>query len=125
MTNPFYWLPSNLPLVCYQIILSFVNPKPRRTQKKTSFCELFNNRLTKLKLVNPSSLNHYFTALEFAEKVYTVLVLVGDPEVEVKGNIQEVELDAGASLTWILVPIKPGSYPLKCTVKGEFGFGPD
>ena len=44
--------------------------------------------LTKLRLVNPSKANHYFTALEFADKVFTVLVLVGNPEVEVKGKVQ-------------------------------------
>lgn len=48
-----------------------------------------------------------------------MLVLAGEPEVEIKGKVQEVELDAGASLTWILVPIKPGTYPVTCTVKGE------
>lgn len=53
-----------------------------------TFCYMCTCSLTKLHLVNPSKANHYFTALEFADKVYTVLVLVGDPEVEVKGKVQ-------------------------------------
>ncbi|GAX77892.1 hypothetical protein CEUSTIGMA_g5334.t1 [Chlamydomonas eustigma] len=85
--------------------------------------ELTSGRLTKLKLSNPSNVNHYFSALEFAAKVFTVLVLVGDPEVEVKGPVQEIALDPGASATWILVPIKPGSYPLLCPVSGHIEGG--
>ncbi|KAG1674402.1 hypothetical protein FOA52_012929 [Chlamydomonas sp. UWO 241] len=84
-----------------------------------STIELTAGRLTKLKLTNPSQLTHYFTALEFADKVYTVLVLAGDPAVEIKGKVQEVALKAGASATWVLVPIKPGTYPLRCSVKGH------
>jgi len=52
-------------------------------------------------------------------QVYTVLVLAGEPSVEVKGAVQEVALKPGASLTWVLVPIKPGTFPLECSVKGH------
>eukprot|EP00898_Chlorokybus_atmophyticus_P007367 jgi/Chlat1/7631/Chrsp64S07162 len=76
-------------------------------------------RLYRLQLKNPSSQTHYFTALEFAAKAYTVLVLAGQPAVEIKGSVSEVALKGGASATWILVPMKPGKYPLKCTVKGH------
>ena len=44
--------------------------------------------LTKLRLVNPSRTRHFFTIAGFADNVYTVLVLMGDPEVEVKGKVQ-------------------------------------
>ena len=37
---------------------------------------------------------------------------------------QEIELDAGASATWILIPIKAGTYPVMCTVKGERPIAP-
>ena len=52
-------------------------------------------------------------------QVFSILVLAGDPAVEVKGAIQEVALKAGASATWVFIPIKPGKYPLRCTVKGH------
>ncbi|KAG2496078.1 hypothetical protein HYH03_005996 [Edaphochlamys debaryana] len=84
-----------------------------------STIELVQGKLTKLNLTNPSQVTHYFTALEFADKVYSILVLAGDPAVEVKGGIKEVALKAGAKATWILIPIKPGKYPLRCTVKGH------
>eukprot|EP00798_Chlamydomonas_sp_ICE-L_P032242 gene32242-16807_t len=75
--------------------------------------EFTAGKVYKLKMYNPSNVNHYFTALEFADKIYTILVETGNP------GIEEVELDAGTSLTWIFVPIKPGTYPLKCTVTGH------
>lgn len=40
-------------------------------------------------------------------------------KVEVKGKVQELELDAGQTLTWILVPMKAGTYPLRCSIKGH------
>lgn len=54
-------------------------------------------------------------------QIFTILVLAGDPAVEVKGAVQEVALKAGAQATWVFVPIKPGTYPLRCTVKGHDG----
>ncbi|EFJ46284.1 hypothetical protein VOLCADRAFT_62827 [Volvox carteri f. nagariensis] len=81
--------------------------------------EFTAGRICKLKLRNPSTSTHYFTAFEFAEKVFSILVLAGDPAVEVKGGIQEVALKAGASATWVFIPMKPGKYPLRCTVKGH------
>lgn len=42
---------------------------------------------------------------------------------EVKGKVQEIELDGGASATWIFIPIKPGTYPLLCPVKGHIEGG--
>ncbi|GLC46436.1 hypothetical protein PLESTB_001720500 [Pleodorina starrii] len=84
-----------------------------------STLEFTAGRIYKLKLRNPSAVTHYFTAFEFAEKVFSIMVLAGDPAVEVKGGIQEVALKAGASATWVFMPIKPGKYPLRCTVKGH------
>ncbi|GIL78188.1 hypothetical protein Vretimale_7574 [Volvox reticuliferus] len=84
-----------------------------------STLEFTAGKIYKLKLRNPSTSTHYFTAFEFAEKVFSIMVLAGDPAVEVKGGIQEVALKAGASATWVFIPIKPGKYPLRCTVKGH------
>ncbi len=50
--------------------------------------------------------------------MYTVLVLAGEPAVEIKGKVQEVALKGGASAIWILIPIKAGTYSLRCSVKG-------
>ncbi|PNH01899.1 hypothetical protein TSOC_012168 [Tetrabaena socialis] len=85
-----------------------------------STVEFTQGRITKLKLSNPSTSTHYFTALEFSDKIFSILVLAGDPAVEVKGAIREVALKAGASATWVFIPIKVRAAPLAlCAVRGN------
>lgn len=71
----------------------------------------------KLLLSNPSPQKHYFTALEFANKSWTQKVEAGN--VEIKGAIQELELRSSTKAEWWLVPMKPGTYQLHCTVPGH------
>lgn len=70
-----------------------------------------------LKLNNPSSQKHYFTAKDFADAIWTQKVEVGN--VEIKGNIRELELKPGAETEWVFIPIKPGKYPLRCIIPGH------
>ncbi|CAK0847759.1 unnamed protein product, partial [Prorocentrum cordatum] len=70
-----------------------------------------------LALNNPSALEHNFVALEFAKSVYTLVILAGAPPAEFKGQAVELELKPGASLGWFLVPVKAGSFDLRCSVK--------
>jgi uncharacterized cupredoxin-like copper-binding protein len=74
-------------------------------------------RVYKLRVTNPSAVEHYFSAPTFASKVFTILVEVGGAEV--KGAVTEVALEPGASLSWVFVPMKPGRYPLLCPVAGH------
>jgi uncharacterized cupredoxin-like copper-binding protein len=39
--------------------------------------------------------------------------------VEIKGAIHELELKPGAMAEWVFVPMKSGSYNLRCTVAGH------
>ena len=106
-------------------------------------------RVYKLKLTNPSKVEHYFTcvmraaccactqacsyrplvaasplprsARDFASKVFTILVETAG--VEGKGAGTEVALEPGATLTWIFVPMRPGRYPLLCPVTGHVEAG--
>jgi uncharacterized cupredoxin-like copper-binding protein len=71
----------------------------------------------KLVLTNPSSVKHYFTAKDFADAIWTQKVDAGN--VEVKGNIRELELRPGTKAEWVFVAIKPGNFPLRCTVPGH------
>lgn len=71
----------------------------------------------KILLSNPSPQKHYFTALEFANKSWTQKVEAGN--VEIKGAIQELELRPSTKAEWWLVPMKPGTYQLHCTVPGH------
>ena len=82
--NPFSSTPydppvSLLPTPC-QVSVSLGNAANQFVFEPSTI-QLSAGRLTKLKFTNPSNVTHYFTALEFADKVYTVLVLAGDPQV--------------------------------------------
>ncbi|MFM7365741.1 MAG: cupredoxin domain-containing protein [Cuspidothrix sp.] len=70
-----------------------------------------------LKLKNPSSQKHYFTAKDFADAIWTQKVEAGN--VEIKGNIRELELKPGAEAEWIFVPVKAGKYALRCIIPGH------
>ena len=71
----------------------------------------------KLVLDNPSPEKHYFTAKNFADVSWTQKVEAG--QVEVKGAIHEVELKPGAEAEWVLIPMKPGTYELHCSIPGH------
>jgi uncharacterized cupredoxin-like copper-binding protein len=71
----------------------------------------------KLVLDNPSSLKHYFTAKDFAGVIWTQKVDAGN--VEIKGAISELELRPGTTAEWVFIPIKPGTYQLRCSIPGH------
>lgn len=82
-----------------------------------NYLELIPGKRYNLKLNNPSSQKHYFTAKEFADGIWTQKVEAG--KVEIKGNIHELELKPGAEAEWVFVPIKAGKYALRCTIAGH------
>ena len=71
----------------------------------------------KLILVNPSSQKHYFTAKDFADVSWTQNVKSG--KLEVKGAVHEIELKPEGKAQWSLIPIKPGTYELHCSIPGH------
>jgi uncharacterized cupredoxin-like copper-binding protein len=79
--------------------------------------QLVAGKKYKLLLSNPSPQKHYFTAREFASNSWTQKVDAGN--VEIKGAIQELELRSSTNAAWVLVPMKPGSYQLRCTIPGH------
>ncbi|MEH2208908.1 MAG: plastocyanin/azurin family copper-binding protein [Nostoc sp.] len=70
-----------------------------------------------LRLNNPSQLKHYFTAKDFADGIWTQKVEAG--KVEIKGAIHELELKPGAEAEWVFIPLKSGTYGLRCTIPGH------
>ncbi|MFN6475607.1 plastocyanin/azurin family copper-binding protein [Nostoc sp. DedQUE07] len=70
-----------------------------------------------LRLNNPSQLKHYFTAKDFADGIWTQKVEAG--KVEIKGAIHELELKPSAEAEWVFVPLKSGTYGLRCTIPGH------
>lgn len=71
----------------------------------------------KLLLDNPSPVKHYFTAKDFTDVIWTQKVEAG--QVEVKGAIHELELKPNAEAEWVLIPQKPGTYELHCSIAGH------
>ncbi len=71
----------------------------------------------KLTLNNPSTQKHYFTSKDFADNIWNQKVEAG--KVEIKGAIHELELKPGAAAEWLFVPMKPGTYKLRCTIPGH------
>ncbi|MGB8697862.1 MAG: plastocyanin/azurin family copper-binding protein [Thermosynechococcaceae cyanobacterium] len=70
-----------------------------------------------LSLQNPSPSKHYFTAKDFADGIWSQKVDAGN--VEVKGAIHELELRSGTQADWVFVPMRAGTYTLRCTVPGH------
>lgn len=70
-----------------------------------------------LHLSNPSSQKHYFTAKDFADGIWSQKVDAGN--VEIKGAIHELELRANTQADWVFVPLRSGTYALRCTVPGH------
>jgi uncharacterized cupredoxin-like copper-binding protein len=79
--------------------------------------QLVAGKKYKLLLSNPSPQKHYFTAREFASNSWTQKVDAGN--VEIKGAIQELELRPSTTAIWLLVPMKSGTYQLRCTIPGH------
>ncbi|MBE9041917.1 biphenyl 2,3-dioxygenase [Oscillatoriales cyanobacterium LEGE 11467] len=79
--------------------------------------EFVAGRTYKLILDNPSSQKHYFTSKDFADASWTRKVEAGN--VEVKGAVRELELKPAAEAEWVFVPMKPGTYKLRCTISGH------
>jgi uncharacterized cupredoxin-like copper-binding protein len=79
--------------------------------------QLVAGKKYKLLLSNPSAQKHYFTAKDFSGSSWTQKVDAGN--VEIKGAIQELELRPGSTAAWVLVPMKPGNYTLRCTIPGH------
>lgn len=71
----------------------------------------------KLILKNPSPDKHYFTAKDFADVSWTQKVESG--KLEVKGAIHDLELKPGGEAEWVFVPIRTGTYSLRCSIPGH------
>lgn len=71
----------------------------------------------KLILDNPSPQKHYFTAKDFADGIWSQKVDAGN--VEIKGAIHELELRPGAIAQWVFVPLRTGTYELRCSIPGH------
>jgi uncharacterized cupredoxin-like copper-binding protein len=74
-------------------------------------------RRYQLQLTNNSSIKHYFTAKDFADAIWSQKVDAGN--VEIKGVIHELELRPGTHADWVFIPLRAGTYQLRCTIPGH------
>jgi uncharacterized cupredoxin-like copper-binding protein len=79
--------------------------------------EFISGKRYKLVLDNPSPQKHYFTAKDFADASWSQKVDAGN--VEVKGAIHELELRPNTEAEWVFIPMRPGTYDLRCTIAGH------
>lgn len=77
---------------------------------------------TKLVLRNEGKEHHYFVAEEFFGAVATRKVQSEAGEIKAP-RLSALEVYAGKTLEWFLVPVRKGTYPLVCTVKGHAEHG--
>ncbi|MBI5342697.1 MAG: hypothetical protein HZB63_05190 [Deltaproteobacteria bacterium] len=77
---------------------------------------------TKLVLRNAGKEHHYFVSEQFFRNVATRKVQSSDGEVKAP-YFTAVEVYAGKTMEWFLVPMKKGTFDLLCTVKGHAEHG--
>ncbi|HXF83258.1 MAG TPA: plastocyanin/azurin family copper-binding protein [bacterium] len=78
---------------------------------------LETGKLYKITLVNEGKVKHEWVASEFTLNIWTRKVEVGG--VEVKGVINEIELQPGAKADWFFVPIRTGEFEMACEIEGH------
>jgi uncharacterized cupredoxin-like copper-binding protein len=77
---------------------------------------------TKLILRNEGKEHHYFVAEKFFRTIATRKVQGSDGEVKAPA-FTAVEVYAGKTLEWFLVPTEKGTFDVVCTVKGHAEHG--
>ncbi len=78
---------------------------------------LQTGKLYKITLVNEGKVKHEWVASEFTLNIWTRKVEVGG--VEVKGVINEIEIQPGAKADWFFVPIRTGEFEMVCEIEGH------
>ncbi len=80
-------------------------------------------KLYKLILTNKSDSKHYFKSFNFSNSIFTRKVQVlnnNDKIVEIKGNINEIEVFPNNSIEWWFVPVRTGEFDdLFCDVEDK------
>jgi uncharacterized cupredoxin-like copper-binding protein len=78
---------------------------------------LETGKLYKVTLVNEGKIKHEWVASDFTTAIWTRKVQVGG--VEVKGVINEIELEANTTADWYFVPIRTGTFDMACEIEGH------
>jgi uncharacterized cupredoxin-like copper-binding protein len=91
--------------------------------------EFVTGQAYKLVLTNVDEIKHELALNEMGERIFTRKVEVadekGDLVAEIKGNIREVEVGAGKTVEWFIVPIQTTEEPVEitCEIPGHLEAG--
>ncbi len=91
--------------------------------------EFTTGQAYKLVLTNVDEIKHELSLNEMGERIFTRKVEIadanGDLFAEIKGNIREVEVGAGKTVEWFIVPIQTTDDPVEitCEIPGHLEAG--
>jgi len=83
----------------------------------------------KLILTNVDEIKHELSLNEMGERIFTRKIEIadekGDLVAEIKGNVREVEVGAGKTVEWFIVPIQTTDLPIEitCEIPGHLEAG--
>ena len=96
---------------------------------KPDHYEFVTGQAYKLILTNVDEIKHELALNEMGERIFTRKVEIadenGDLFAEIKGNIREVEVGAGKTVEWFIVPIQTTDEPVEitCEIPGHLEAG--
>lgn len=91
--------------------------------------EFVTGQAYKLILTNVDEIKHELALNEMGERIFTRKIEIADEKgdliAEIKGNIREVEVGAGKTVEWFMVPVQTSDDPIEitCEIPGHLEAG--
>lgn len=91
--------------------------------------EFVTGQAYKLILTNVDEIKHELALNEMGERIFTRKIEIADAKgelvAEIKGNISEVEVGAGKTVEWFIVPVQTTDEPVEitCEIPGHLEAG--
>ena len=91
--------------------------------------EFVTGQAYKLILTNVDEIKHELALNEMGERIFTRKIEIADEKgelvAEIKGNIREVEVGAGKTVEWFIVPVQTTDEPVEitCEIPGHLEAG--
>ena len=107
-----------------EIVIEMGQVDAKHMYFKPDHLDLETGKAYKIVFKNIDNVTHEFAAPEFVTKVFTRKVEVvgadGKMIAEVKGSVNEVEVAAGGTVEWFVVPVQTGKdIPMECAIEGH------
>ncbi len=91
--------------------------------------EFVTGQAYKLILINVDEIKHELSLNEMVERIFTRKIEIADEKgelvAEIKGNVREVEVGAGKTVEWFIVPVQTTDEPIEitCEIPGHLEAG--